>query len=231
VVARCLLITRRTSVLEREPRFVPSVHPCGRTVLKYRLKWSTTWWRGAEFYHRRFVDRWILARAIDRFSIAYSSGFIVRILVRANPDDRVVIDEVPIGGCIGPSIRFFVVSFSEGHLKHGRWVLESGAQDRRHIPLFLLLSRVLKIVVVRHSSYLDRRRVLLWMTTFRTGTACPSRTSCRRSMMSWVHKDESQRFPLPGASLSTSGRQIFGVGSEKTQVSEINLTWTQCMRF
>jgi hypothetical protein len=80
--------------------------------------------------------------------------------VRANPDDRVVVDEVPIGGRIGPSIRFFVASFSDGHLKRGRRVLESGAQDRRHAPLFLLLSRVLKIVVVRRS-YSDRRRVPL----------------------------------------------------------------------
>jgi hypothetical protein len=79
--------------------------------------------------------------------------------VRANPDDRVVIDEVPIGGRIGPSIKFFIASFSDGHLKRGRRVLESGAQDRRHAPL-LLLSRVLKIVVVRRS-YSDRHRVPL----------------------------------------------------------------------
>jgi hypothetical protein len=36
--------------------------------------------------------------------IAYSLGFIVRISMRANPNDRVVIDEVPIGGRVGPSI-------------------------------------------------------------------------------------------------------------------------------
>jgi hypothetical protein len=47
--------------------------------------------------------------------------------VRANPDDRVVIDEVPIGGRIGPSIKFFVASFSDGRLKRGHRVLESGA--------------------------------------------------------------------------------------------------------
>jgi hypothetical protein len=46
----------------------------------------------------------MLAREIDRFSIAYSLGFIVRISVRANPDDRVVIDEVLIGGYFRPSI-------------------------------------------------------------------------------------------------------------------------------
>jgi hypothetical protein len=93
--------------------------------------------------------------------IAYSSGFIVRISVRANPDDQVVIDEVPIGDRVGPSIRFFVASFSVGRLKRGRRVLESGAQDCRRAPVFLLLSRVLKIIVMRHSSYLDRRCVPL----------------------------------------------------------------------
>jgi hypothetical protein len=51
---------------------------------------------------------------MDRFSIAYSSGIIVRISVRANLDDRVVVDEVLIGGRVGPSIRFFVASFSDG---------------------------------------------------------------------------------------------------------------------
>jgi hypothetical protein len=69
--------------------------------------------------------------------------------VRANPDDRVVADEVPIGGRVGPSIRFFVASFSDDRLKRGRRVLESGAQDHHRAPLFLLLSQVLKIVVVR----------------------------------------------------------------------------------
>jgi hypothetical protein len=74
----------------------------------------------------------------------------------ANPDDQIVVDEVPIGGRVGPSIRFFIATFSDGRLKRGRRVLESGAPDRRHAPLFLLLSRVLKIVVVRRSSYSDR---------------------------------------------------------------------------
>jgi hypothetical protein len=60
--------------------------------------------------------------------------------VRANPDDRVVIDEVLIGGRVEPSIRFFIANFSGGRLKRGRRVLESSAQDRRHAPLFLLLS-------------------------------------------------------------------------------------------
>jgi hypothetical protein len=81
--------------------------------------------------------------------------------VRANPDDWVVVDEVPIGGHVGLSIRFFIASFSDGHLKRGRRVLESGAQDRRRGPFFLLLSRVFKIIVVRRSSYSDRRRVPL----------------------------------------------------------------------
>jgi hypothetical protein len=79
----------------------------------------------------------------------------------ANPDDQIVVDEVPIGGRVGPSIRFFIATFSDGRLKRGRRVLESGAQDRRHAPLFLLLSRVLKIVIVRRSSYSDHRCVPL----------------------------------------------------------------------
>jgi hypothetical protein len=81
--------------------------------------------------------------------------------VRASSDDRVVIDEIPIDGRVGPSIRFFIASFSDGRLKRGRRVLESGAQDRRRALLFLLLSRVLKIVIVCRSSYSDRRRVPL----------------------------------------------------------------------
>jgi hypothetical protein len=40
--------------------------------------------------------------------------------VRANPDDRIVVDEAPIGGRVGPSIRFFIASFSDGRLKRGR---------------------------------------------------------------------------------------------------------------
>jgi hypothetical protein len=81
--------------------------------------------------------------------------------VRTNPDDRVVVDEVPIGGHVGPSIRFFIASFSDGRLKRGRRVLESGAQNRRRAPFFLLLSRVLKIIVVHRSSYLDHHCVPL----------------------------------------------------------------------
>jgi hypothetical protein len=200
-------------------------------MMKSQLKWSTTWWKWVRFYRRRFVDRWIFAGGIDHFLVAYSLGFIVRISVRANLNDRVVIDEVPIGGRVGPSIGFVVASCLTAawnvvveflrlqrnskpivvvSLASCSWV---GAQDHRRAPLFLLLSRVLKIVVVHRSSYSDRRRVPLWMMTFWTGIACPSGTSRRRSTMPWVHKDESQRFPLPGAPLSTSGCQIFDVGS------------------
>jgi phage head maturation protease len=39
---------------------------------------------------------------------ADSSGFVVRISLRANPDDRVVINEVSIGGRAGLSIGFIV---------------------------------------------------------------------------------------------------------------------------
>jgi hypothetical protein len=42
VVVYCLLITQRAPVLEREPRFVPQVQPCGQTVLNSELRWSAT---------------------------------------------------------------------------------------------------------------------------------------------------------------------------------------------
>jgi hypothetical protein len=45
----------------------------------------------------------------------------------ANLDDQVVVDEVPIGGHVRPSIRFFIASFSDDRLKRGRRVIESGA--------------------------------------------------------------------------------------------------------
>jgi hypothetical protein len=58
-------------------------------------------------------------------------------------------------------IRFFLASFFVGRLKHGRRVLESGAQDHHRAPLFLLSSWMLKIIVERRSSYSDRHRVPL----------------------------------------------------------------------
>jgi hypothetical protein len=55
----------------------------------------------------------VLARGIYHFTIAMpyhanSSGFIVRISLRANPDDWVVIDGVSINGHARPSIGFVV---------------------------------------------------------------------------------------------------------------------------
>jgi hypothetical protein len=41
---------------------------------------------------------------------ADSLGFVVRITLRANSDDRIVINRVPIGGRVGPSIGFIVAS-------------------------------------------------------------------------------------------------------------------------
>jgi hypothetical protein len=49
-------------------------------------------------------------------------------------------------------------------------------------------------LLVREPGAQDRHHTSLWMTTFRSVTACPSGT-CRRSTMPWVHKDEFQRFP------------------------------------
>jgi hypothetical protein len=72
-------------------------------MLKSELRWSAI---GG-------IDRWALVEGIDRFLIvapdhADSSSFIVRILVRANLDDRVVVDGVLIGGRARPSIGFVI---------------------------------------------------------------------------------------------------------------------------
>jgi hypothetical protein len=95
------------------PISVPQVWPCDRIVLKSGLKWSATWWRGVTFCRRGPVDRWVVAGGIDRFSIAMpnhanSSGFIVRISLRANSEGRVVVDGLTIDGHAGLSIGFVV---------------------------------------------------------------------------------------------------------------------------
>jgi hypothetical protein len=56
----------------------------------------------------------VLAGGIDRFPIAMpyhadSSGFIIQISLRANPDDWIVTNGVLIGGRVGLSIGFVVV--------------------------------------------------------------------------------------------------------------------------
>jgi hypothetical protein len=112
-VVPCLSIPQCTPVLEQEPWFVSQAWPCGRTILKSGLRWSVTWWRRAAFYHRIYVDRWVLAEGIDRCPIAtpYHAdflGFVAWISVRANPDDRVIINEVLIGSHARPSIGFVI---------------------------------------------------------------------------------------------------------------------------
>jgi hypothetical protein len=81
--------------------------------------------------------------------------------------------------------------------------------DGRRAPLFLLLSRALKIVIFFHREWQESqvRRELLVVD--------PQRPEFTRMNLS--------ASPLPGVPLSTSYRQIFGVGSEETQVNEINL--------
>jgi hypothetical protein len=202
------------------------------------LKWSTTWWRGVRFYHRRSIDCWVLARGVDRFSIAYSSGFIIRISVRANPDDWVVIDEVPIDGHVRPSIGSVVPGCLIAAWNVVAEFLRFWGNSkpivvvRRAFCSWVMCSRSLScttLLIVEPGAQ-DHRRAPLWTMTFQTGTGCPSGASHRRSTMPWVHKDESQRSLLPGVPLSTSGRQIFGVGSEETQIDEINLMWIQGTR-
>jgi hypothetical protein len=134
---------------------------------------------------------------------AYSSDFIVQIWVRANPDDRVVVVEVSIGGRVGPSIETVVADCLTA-----AWNV---------VAEFLRLWGNLKpIVIVRRASCSwsgcsrslscttllivesgaqDRRRAPLWMVTFWTWTTCQLGTSHCRFTILWVHKDESQRFP------------------------------------
>jgi hypothetical protein len=109
VVVHRLSIAQCAPVSEREPRSVPQVQPYDWTVLMFGLRWSATWLREATFCHRGVVDRWVLTERIDYFPIAMpdhadSSGFLVQISPMANPEDRVVIDGVLIGGRVGPSI-------------------------------------------------------------------------------------------------------------------------------
>jgi hypothetical protein len=72
--------------------------------------------------------------------------------------------------------------------------------DRHHTPLFLFLSRVLRIVVF------SRRELLI--------------------VDPWSHEFTRMNLnvsSLPGAPLSMIRRQIFGVVLEEMQVNEINL--------
>jgi hypothetical protein len=113
MVVHCFLIAQSAPVLEREPRFVPRVWPYGWNMLKSGLRWNVTWWRGAAFDCRKPVDRWVHAGGIDCFPIATfdhadSSGFKVRISPRTNLGDWVVIDGIPIGSHVKPSIRFII---------------------------------------------------------------------------------------------------------------------------
>jgi hypothetical protein len=85
--------------------------------------------------------------------------------------------------------------------------------DGRHAPLFLLLSRALKIVVF-----------------FRREWQCSEQESHVHQELLVVdpRRPEFTRMnlstsPLPGAPLSMSHHQIFGVESKEMQVDEINL--------
>jgi hypothetical protein len=127
MVVRCLSIAQRTPVWEREPWFVPQVWSCGRTMLKSWLRWSVTWYRRAAFCRRRLVDCWVLAEGIDCFLIATSdhvdsSGFVVWISLRTNPDNRLIIDGVPIDGHVWPWIRFVVWVEISGDVEWEIWV-------------------------------------------------------------------------------------------------------------
>jgi hypothetical protein len=146
--------------------------------------------------------------------------------VRANPDDRVVIDEIPIGGRVGPSIGFVIAGCLTA--------------DWNVIAKFLKLRVNSKpIVVVRR--------------TFCSWAGCSRSSSCTALLIQTVvvchcewwrseHELHARRellvvdprchevtrtnlsaSPLPGASLSPSGRQILRVGSRETWRCKINL--------
>jgi hypothetical protein len=85
--------------------------------------------------------------------------------------------------------------------------------DGHHVPLFLLLSWALKIVTFfRREWQRSEQESHVYQELLVVDPRCPEFTTMNLSA-----------FPLPGASLSTSCCQIFGVGSEETQVNEINL--------
>jgi hypothetical protein len=85
--------------------------------------------------------------------------------------------------------------------------------DRCRAPLFLFLSRVLKIIVFSRCEWQHFEHELL----------------ARRELLIidlWSHEFTRMNLsasPLPGVTLSMVYHQIFGVGSKETQVDEINL--------
>jgi hypothetical protein len=171
------------------------------------MRWSATWLREAAFCHRGPVVRWALVGGIDRFLIATLDhadylGFIVRISLRDNLEDRVVIDGVPIGGRVGPSIESIIA----GCLTAAWNMVAEFLRLRGNLnskPIIIVChascswvgcsrSSLCTTLLIVESGAQDRRCVPLWMTIFRTGTACPSGTSHHRSTMPWVYKHESQ---------------------------------------
>jgi hypothetical protein len=126
-----------------------------------------------------------------------------RISVRTNPDDQVVVNEVPIGGHVGPSIGSVVAGCLTTAWNVVAEFLRLWGNSKpiiivcRAFYSWARCSRSLScttLLIVEPGAQ-DRCHTSLWMTMFRTGTACPSKTSHHRSTMLWVHKDESQCFP------------------------------------
>jgi hypothetical protein len=173
-------------------------------MLKSRLKWSATWLRGVTFCHRGPVDCWILARGIDCFLIATpdhvdSSCFIVWISLRANLDDRIVIDGVSIVGHPRLSIGFVVASRLTAAWKVVAEFLRPRGNSK-------------SIVVVRRSSSswvgCSRSSSCSWAGCSRSSSSSavndsvPNRNHTsvrnfyRRPTEPWVHQNESQRFHL-----------------------------------
>jgi hypothetical protein len=81
---------------------------------------------------------------------ADSPGFIVRISLRANPDDQVVIKKSRGRWPRWTVDQIYHSWLPDDRLKRGRQVFEASMElgvDGRCAPLFLLLSRALKIIV------------------------------------------------------------------------------------
>jgi hypothetical protein len=138
LVVRCLSIAQCTPILDWESRSVPLVRPLaepdmpmtslrGQTLhrlddgvrsdhaeIRVEVVFHST--KRSHIERRQFADHRVFARGVGRFTVVVpnhvdSSSFLARISLGANPEDWVVIDRVPIGGCAKMSIESVVVGY------------------------------------------------------------------------------------------------------------------------
>jgi hypothetical protein len=84
-------------------RLYDGVRP-DRAKIRVEVAWRST--KRNRIEHHRSADHQVLAGGVGRFTVIVldhvdSSGFLVWISPRANSEDRVVIDRVPISGRTG----------------------------------------------------------------------------------------------------------------------------------